>query len=116
MAVAHPGGGGWLPIAPPGARGAQPCRCPCRKMLRLCGEAEDKLAQELIHFELQVERDVIEPLFLLAEVSNGQGHPWDGVSLRWGLTSETGLGVSLLGRHIWFLAPARGLPLLRCLL
>ncbi|KAI6075581.1 Rho GTPase-activating protein 44 isoform X2 [Aix galericulata] len=41
---------------------------PCRKMLRLCGEAEDKLAQELIQFELQVERDVIEPLFVLAEV------------------------------------------------
>lgn len=41
----------------------------CRKMLKLCGETEDKLAQELIHFELQVERDVIEPLFLLAEVS-----------------------------------------------
>lgn len=39
-----------------------------RKMLKLCGEAEDKLAQGLIHFELQVERDVIEPLFLLAEV------------------------------------------------
>uniref|UniRef100_A0A6I8PEK2 BAR domain-containing protein n=1 Tax=Ornithorhynchus anatinus TaxID=9258 RepID=A0A6I8PEK2_ORNAN len=38
------------------------------KMLKLCGEAEDKLAQELIHFELQVERDVIEPLFMLAEV------------------------------------------------
>ncbi|XP_035198465.1 rho GTPase-activating protein 44 isoform X2 [Oxyura jamaicensis] len=38
------------------------------KMLRLCGEAEDKLAQELIQFELQVERDVIEPLFVLAEV------------------------------------------------
>jgi hypothetical protein len=37
-------------------------------MLKLCGETEDKLAQELIHFELQVERDVIEPLFLLAEV------------------------------------------------
>ncbi|XP_048347234.1 rho GTPase-activating protein 44 isoform X9 [Sphaerodactylus townsendi] len=38
------------------------------KMLKLSGEAEDKLAQELIHFELQVERDVIEPLFVLAEV------------------------------------------------
>lgn len=43
----------------------------CRKMLKLCGETEDKLAQELIHFELQVERDVIEPLFLLAEVGSG---------------------------------------------
>ncbi|XP_030063949.1 rho GTPase-activating protein 44 isoform X3 [Microcaecilia unicolor] len=38
------------------------------KMLKLCGEAEDKLAQELIFFELEVERDVIEPLFVLAEV------------------------------------------------
>ncbi|XP_013911201.1 PREDICTED: rho GTPase-activating protein 44 isoform X9 [Thamnophis sirtalis] len=38
------------------------------KMLKLCGEAEDKLAQQLIHFELEVERDVIEPLFVLAEV------------------------------------------------
>ncbi|KAL8163046.1 UNVERIFIED_CONTAM: Rho GTPase-activating protein 44 [Gekko kuhli] len=38
------------------------------KMLKLCGEAEDRLAQELIHFELQIERDVIEPLFVLAEV------------------------------------------------
>ncbi|XP_039356368.1 rho GTPase-activating protein 44 isoform X4 [Mauremys reevesii] len=38
------------------------------KMLKLCGEAEDKLAQELIHFELEVERDVIDPLFVLAEV------------------------------------------------
>uniref|UniRef100_A0A6I8NN79 Rho GTPase activating protein 44 n=1 Tax=Ornithorhynchus anatinus TaxID=9258 RepID=A0A6I8NN79_ORNAN len=38
------------------------------KMLKLCGEAEDKLVQELIHFELQVERGVIEPLFMLAEV------------------------------------------------
>lgn len=41
-------------------------------MLKLCGETEDKLAQELIHFELQVERDVIEPLFLLAEVSGNE--------------------------------------------
>nr|XP_023957518.1 rho GTPase-activating protein 44 isoform X12 [Chrysemys picta bellii] len=38
------------------------------KMLKLCGEVEDKLAQELIHFELEVERDVIDPLFVLAEV------------------------------------------------
>ncbi|KAM4030329.1 rho GTPase-activating protein 44 isoform 6-T6 [Anomaloglossus baeobatrachus] len=38
------------------------------KMLKLCGEAEDKLAQELIHFEQEVERDVVEPLFVLSEV------------------------------------------------
>lgn len=64
--------------------------CPCRKMLRLCGEAEDKLAQELIHFELQVERDVIEPLFVLAEVTWGSlgcpRCPWavPGLSPCWG--------------------------------
>ncbi|XP_075073065.1 rho GTPase-activating protein 44 isoform X4 [Mixophyes fleayi] len=38
------------------------------KMLKLCGEAEDKLAQELIVFEQEVERDVVEPLFVLSEV------------------------------------------------
>ncbi|XP_042198477.1 rho GTPase-activating protein 44 isoform X4 [Callorhinchus milii] len=38
------------------------------KMLHMCGNTEDRLAQELILFELQIERDVIEPLFLLAEV------------------------------------------------
>ncbi|XP_036383434.1 rho GTPase-activating protein 44-like isoform X5 [Megalops cyprinoides] len=38
------------------------------KMLKLCGETEDRLAQELILFEFQIERDVIEPLYMLAEV------------------------------------------------
>ncbi|KAG5854109.1 hypothetical protein ANANG_G00034040 [Anguilla anguilla] len=38
------------------------------KMLKLCGDTEDKLAQELILFELQIESDVIEPLYDLAEV------------------------------------------------
>lgn len=42
---------------------------PCnRKMLKLCGDTEDKLAQELLQFELQIERDVVEPLYVLAEV------------------------------------------------
>ncbi|XP_045925782.1 rho GTPase-activating protein 44-like [Micropterus dolomieu] len=38
------------------------------KMLKLCGDTQDKLAQELILFELTIERDVIEPLYDLAEV------------------------------------------------
>ncbi|XP_047233085.1 rho GTPase-activating protein 44-like isoform X2 [Girardinichthys multiradiatus] len=38
------------------------------KMLKLCGETQDKLAQELIFFELTIEKDVIEPLYDLAEV------------------------------------------------
>ncbi|XP_075889196.1 rho GTPase-activating protein 44 isoform X4 [Nelusetta ayraudi] len=38
------------------------------KMLKLCGETEEKLALELIQFENQIERDVVEPLYVLAEV------------------------------------------------
>uniref|UniRef100_A0A9J8A9M4 Rho GTPase-activating protein 44 n=1 Tax=Cyprinus carpio carpio TaxID=630221 RepID=A0A9J8A9M4_CYPCA len=38
------------------------------KMLKICGETEDRLAQELLLFELQIERDVAEPLFTLSEV------------------------------------------------
>lgn len=37
-------------------------------MLKLCGETEEKLAQELIQFEFQIERDVVEPLCVIAEV------------------------------------------------
>ncbi|XP_063749660.1 rho GTPase-activating protein 44-like isoform X2 [Eleginops maclovinus] len=38
------------------------------KMLKLCGETQEKLAHELILFELTIERDVVEPLYDLAEV------------------------------------------------
>ncbi|XP_041939892.1 rho GTPase-activating protein 44-like isoform X2 [Alosa sapidissima] len=38
------------------------------KMLKLCGETQEKLAQELLLFELQIERDVVDPLYALAEV------------------------------------------------
>lgn len=38
-------------------------------MLKLCGETQDRLAQELILFEFTIERDVIEPLYDLAEVN-----------------------------------------------
>lgn len=37
-------------------------------MLKLCGDTQDRLAQELILFELTIERDVVEPLYDLAEV------------------------------------------------
>ncbi|CAB1312047.1 unnamed protein product, partial [Coregonus sp. 'balchen'] len=39
-----------------------------RKMLKLCGETQEKMAQELILFEFTIERDVVEPLYELAEV------------------------------------------------
>ncbi|XP_032817012.2 rho GTPase-activating protein 17 isoform X5 [Petromyzon marinus] len=38
------------------------------KMLELCGDAENRLAVELTVHEMQVEREVLEPLFNLAEV------------------------------------------------
>ncbi|XP_060884202.1 rho GTPase-activating protein 44-like isoform X1 [Labrus mixtus] len=38
------------------------------KMLMLCGQTQERLAQELILFELTIERDVVEPLYDLAEV------------------------------------------------
>ncbi|KAL0984244.1 hypothetical protein UPYG_G00138980 [Umbra pygmaea] len=38
------------------------------KMLKLCGETQEKMAQELILFEFTIERDVVEPLYELAEV------------------------------------------------
>lgn len=45
---------------------------PCdssRKMLDTCGDAENKLAMELSQHEVQIEREVIDPLCLLTEVS-----------------------------------------------
>uniref|UniRef100_A0A8B9H0D6 Si:ch211-114m9.1 n=1 Tax=Astyanax mexicanus TaxID=7994 RepID=A0A8B9H0D6_ASTMX len=49
------------------------------KMLKMCGDTEEKLAQELILFEFQIERDVVEPLYVLAEVSLKNG-PLDQLS------------------------------------
>ncbi|XP_061733189.1 rho GTPase-activating protein 44-like isoform X5 [Nerophis ophidion] len=38
------------------------------KMLKLCGETQDQLAQELVLLEVTIERDVLDPLYDLAEV------------------------------------------------
>ncbi|KAL6102874.1 arhgap17 [Pungitius sinensis] len=38
------------------------------KMMDVCGEAESKLAAELMQHEVQIERDVLEPLNQLAEI------------------------------------------------
>lgn len=68
-------------------------------MLKLCGEAEDKLAQELIHFELQVERDVIEPLFVLAEVRvnlcPGSFRAWFGIDVNGSLADLRTVSICL---------------------
>lgn len=42
--------------------------CVNRKMMEVCGEAENRLASELMHHELQIEKDVLDPLSQLAEV------------------------------------------------
>uniref|UniRef100_A0A4W4F2U1 Rho GTPase-activating protein 17 n=1 Tax=Electrophorus electricus TaxID=8005 RepID=A0A4W4F2U1_ELEEL len=38
------------------------------KMMELCGEAENKLASELMQHEMQIEKDILDPLNQLAEV------------------------------------------------
>lgn len=44
------------------------CVCIYRKMMEVCGEAENKLALEQSQHEVQLERDILEPLNQLAEV------------------------------------------------
>uniref|UniRef100_A0A3B3BLY5 Rho GTPase activating protein 17a n=1 Tax=Oryzias melastigma TaxID=30732 RepID=A0A3B3BLY5_ORYME len=38
------------------------------KMMEVCGDAENRLASELMQHELQIEKDVLDPLSQLAEV------------------------------------------------
>ncbi|XP_013924514.1 PREDICTED: rho GTPase-activating protein 17 [Thamnophis sirtalis] len=70
------------------------------KMLEACGEAENKLAMELSHHEMQVERDVLEPLNQLSEmeIPNIQKQrkqlaklvlDWDSARARWNQAHKT---------------------------
>ena len=45
------------------------CVCVSSKMMDLCGEAEDKLAYDQSQHEVQIQRDLLDPLNQLAEVS-----------------------------------------------
>lgn len=38
------------------------------KMMDACGDAEGRLGAELMHHEMQIEKDILEPLNQLAEV------------------------------------------------
>ncbi|KAM6424568.1 rho GTPase-activating protein 17 isoform 5-T6 [Liasis olivaceus] len=70
------------------------------KMLETCGEAENKLAMELSHHEMQVEKDVLEPLNQLTEmeIPNIQKQrkqlaklvlDWDSARARWNQAHKT---------------------------
>ncbi|XP_033023002.1 rho GTPase-activating protein 17 isoform X4 [Lacerta agilis] len=70
------------------------------KMLETCGEAENKLAMELSHHEVQVEKDILEPLSLLSEteIPNIQKQrkqlaklvlDWDSARARWNQAHKT---------------------------
>uniref|UniRef100_A0A8C5S9N9 Rho GTPase activating protein 17 n=1 Tax=Laticauda laticaudata TaxID=8630 RepID=A0A8C5S9N9_LATLA len=70
------------------------------KMLETCGEAENKLAMELSHHEMQVEKDVLEPLNQLSEmeIPNIQKQrkqlaklvlDWDSARARWNQAHKT---------------------------
>lgn len=37
--------------------------------MEMCGEAENRLASELMQHEIQIEKDILDPLNQLAEVS-----------------------------------------------
>jgi hypothetical protein len=53
--------------------------CVCgSKMMDVCGEAESRLASVLMQHEVQLERDILEPLNQLAEVTTNTLHilPW----------------------------------------
>lgn len=43
--------------------------CSYRKMIEVCGDAESKLAFEQSQHEVQLERDILDPLNQLAEVT-----------------------------------------------
>lgn len=49
---------------------ADVCVCVNSKMMDVCGEAESRLASELMQYEVQIERDILDPLNTLAEVQN----------------------------------------------
>ncbi|XP_062999223.1 rho GTPase-activating protein 17 isoform X4 [Elgaria multicarinata webbii] len=70
------------------------------KMLDTCGEAENKLAMELSHHEVQVEKDILEPLNQLTEmeIPNIQKQrkqlakmvlDWDSARARWNQAHKT---------------------------
>uniref|UniRef100_A0A7N8X5I4 Rho GTPase-activating protein 44 n=1 Tax=Mastacembelus armatus TaxID=205130 RepID=A0A7N8X5I4_9TELE len=71
------------------------------KMLKLCGETQDRLAHELLSFESTIERDVIEPLYDLAEFSLSELHISSGlkrqssVSRYYQSTKSSGLSSNL---------------------
>lgn len=48
------------------------CMCVSSKMMDVCGEAEGRLATELMQHEVQIERDILDPLTQLAEVTTAQ--------------------------------------------
>jgi len=41
---------------------------PCRKMMEMCGDAENRLASELMQHEVIIEKEILDPLNQLAEV------------------------------------------------
>uniref|UniRef100_A0ABM5F026 Rho GTPase-activating protein 17 isoform X3 n=1 Tax=Pogona vitticeps TaxID=103695 RepID=A0ABM5F026_9SAUR len=70
------------------------------KMLETCGEAENKLAMELSHHEVQVEKEILDPLNLLTEteIPNIQKQrkqlaklvlDWDSARARWNQAHKT---------------------------
>ncbi|XP_064414790.1 rho GTPase-activating protein 17a isoform X4 [Latimeria chalumnae] len=77
------------------------------KMLEMCSDAENKMAVEHAIYEMQVERDVLEPLNLLAEIEipNLQKQrkqlarlvlDWDSARARWNQATKSGANIQAL--------------------
>lgn len=44
------------------------CVCVCRKMMEVCGEAENRLASVQMQHEVHIEKEILDPLNQLTEV------------------------------------------------
>lgn len=67
------------------------------KMMEACGEAEGKLAGELTQYEVQIERDILDPLNQLAEVKTKKRFTFTIC-----LLSVVGLSVTLVSHRLKF--------------
>lgn len=65
-------------------------------MMEACGEAEGRLASELLQHEVQIEKDILDPLNQLAEVTKKKQNQNNRLNFMTCWLSEVSLSVSVL--------------------
>lgn len=88
-----------MQAGPPGSVFEATFRCVSSRMMDVCGEAEGRLATELMQHELQLEKDILDPLNHLAEVGGTNA----GVIVRVLLGGKRTLLCETRLRVSWFL-------------